>query len=374
MVRLTPILRYSDYFHMPKRYVERVKFNGTVIEGNMNVIPNKTIKYNDPWIYTHDPPWTDLALRRNDPRQGQRRPQLVEPLKTWDFFRGDIVEIMVGKDKGKQGNVTAFIRELNAVFVAGLNLEVQRISGGVIAASTIAVKEKPLIAPYQIKLIDPYDGKPCTIEWRYTAEGELVRVSTRSGRIIPKAPTWEETFDYAKKKTYKPGPGDTIDDELKRVTFQPKLMTVAEELMKANGIVETKKRGPIGMINLFVLKTSLLTNTTRNVLKSVLPIQPIRTAFLYESRHRVNVMKRMANHGIHNELGRKKGQVYLWEKLIKGEDVVVEAPFFPFTLAAKAAKKPFSEVKDKFKPLKPVRIPRPDPWLDRKTFKHTKKF
>lgn len=41
------------------------------------------------------------------------------------------------------------------------------------------------------------------IEWRYTAEGELVRVSTRSGRIIPKAPTWEETYDYAKKSTYK---------------------------------------------------------------------------------------------------------------------------------------------------------------------------
>jgi hypothetical protein len=45
--------------------------------------------------------------------------------------------------------------------------------------------------------------KPCTIEWRYTAEGELVRVSTRSGRIIPKSPAWEETYDFAKKSTYK---------------------------------------------------------------------------------------------------------------------------------------------------------------------------
>ncbi len=57
----------------------------------MNVIPHKTIKYNDPWIYTNDPPWTDLAKRKNDPRQGHRRPQLIEPLKTWDFFRGDVV-------------------------------------------------------------------------------------------------------------------------------------------------------------------------------------------------------------------------------------------------------------------------------------------
>jgi ribosomal protein L24 len=29
---------------------------------------------------------------------------------------------MVGKDKGKQGNIAAFVRELNAVFVSGLNL------------------------------------------------------------------------------------------------------------------------------------------------------------------------------------------------------------------------------------------------------------
>lgn len=64
-------------------------------EGNMNVIPKKTLKYNDPWIYTQEPPWTDLAQRKNDPRQGHRRPQLIEPLKTWDFFRGDVVCFLV---------------------------------------------------------------------------------------------------------------------------------------------------------------------------------------------------------------------------------------------------------------------------------------
>jgi hypothetical protein len=60
--------------------------------------------------------------------------------------------------------------------------------------------------------------------------------------------------------------------------------------------------------------------------------------------------------------------------LLENYFFVLEAPFFPFTQAAKAANKPFCEPKDKFRPLKPVRIPRPDPWLDRKTFKHTKKF
>ncbi len=41
------------------------------------------------------------------------------------------------------------------------------------------------------------------------------------------------------------GADDTVDTELKRVTFEPKLVTVAEELMQVNGIVETKKRGPV---------------------------------------------------------------------------------------------------------------------------------
>ena len=77
------------------------------------------------------------------------------------------------------------------------------------------------------------------------------------------------------------------------------------------------------MINLFLLKSSLLTTTTKNVLTSLLPMQPVRTAFLYESKHRVNVMKRMANHGIHKYLGRKQGQVYIWEKLIQGNDIIV---------------------------------------------------
>jgi len=41
------------------------------------------------------------------------------------------------------------------------------------------------------------------------------------------------------------GADDTVDAELKRVTFEPKLITVAEELMQVNGIVETRKRGPV---------------------------------------------------------------------------------------------------------------------------------
>lgn len=32
---------------------------------------------------------------------------------------------------------------------------------------------------------DPFSRKPTAVQWRYTEEGERVRVSTRTGRIIP---------------------------------------------------------------------------------------------------------------------------------------------------------------------------------------------
>jgi large subunit ribosomal protein L24 len=42
--------------------------------------------------------------------------------KDWIIFPGDLVQVMIGKDKGKQGIVSHVIREYNAVFVDGLHM------------------------------------------------------------------------------------------------------------------------------------------------------------------------------------------------------------------------------------------------------------
>lgn len=44
------------------------------------------------------------------------------------IFRGDRVEIMVGKDKGKQGIVSQVIQERNWVIVEGLNTHLRVVS------------------------------------------------------------------------------------------------------------------------------------------------------------------------------------------------------------------------------------------------------
>jgi hypothetical protein len=43
------------------------------------------------------------------------------PAEEWAIFPGDLVEVMVGKDKTLQGTVSHVIREVNAVFVDGLH-------------------------------------------------------------------------------------------------------------------------------------------------------------------------------------------------------------------------------------------------------------
>jgi large subunit ribosomal protein L24 len=44
------------------------------------------------------------------------------PPEKWTIFPGDLVQVMVGKDKGKQGYVSHVLREHNAVFVDGLHM------------------------------------------------------------------------------------------------------------------------------------------------------------------------------------------------------------------------------------------------------------
>lgn len=53
-----------------------------------------------------------------------------------------------------------------------------------------------------IRLVDPSDLQGCEFEWRYTEDGEKVRVSTRTGRLIPIPESNNHTHDYKTKGAY----------------------------------------------------------------------------------------------------------------------------------------------------------------------------
>lgn len=75
---------------------------------------------------------------------------------------------------------------------------------------------------------------------RFTEDGQEVRVSTRTGRIIPVPATAEETIDYKSKNSYKEQPKDTTADVIKEITFKPNLRTFEMDIMENMGIKEDR--------------------------------------------------------------------------------------------------------------------------------------
>jgi len=186
-----------------------------------------------------DRPWTTDFRIDNAP--GTPTPVIhVEPILHWSFFRGDRVELLIGRDKGKQGFVKQIIAERNWVLVEGLNTRLETVGKKDDFPGIVVVKELPLLVTTDIKLVDPSDLQPTDIVWRYTEDGQHVRVSTRTGRIIPKPMGDLETIDYKVPHLYKERPKDTLKADVEEITFKPELKTFEMDIMDKMGIKEDR--------------------------------------------------------------------------------------------------------------------------------------
>ncbi|XP_032831810.1 large ribosomal subunit protein uL24m [Petromyzon marinus] len=188
--------------------------------------------------YGMNRPWT-LASKARNPA-GSRRPiVLTEPMgERWCIFRGDIVEILKGKDAGKQGKVVQIIKERNWVVIQGLNTHYRYTGRTPTFSGMYVASEAPLLVN-DVALVDPTDRKAANVEWRFTDEGERVRVSERTGRIIPLPPYQRD--DGIIPEQWKDGPKDTSVENALASTYSPSLKTFEEEIMDAMGIVEERR-------------------------------------------------------------------------------------------------------------------------------------
>uniref|UniRef100_UPI00398F4764 large ribosomal subunit protein uL24m n=1 Tax=Pristiophorus japonicus TaxID=55135 RepID=UPI00398F4764 len=150
----------------------------------------------------------------------------------------DQVEILKGKDTGKLGKVSQVIRARNWVVLEGLNTHYRYIGKLGEHRGTYIASEAPLLVT-DVALVDPGDRKLTGMEWRYTEEGEKVRVSTRSGRIIPK-PVFQRK-DGIVPEQWKDGPKDTSVEDALEPSYTPALCTFEEDVMGKMGIIETNR-------------------------------------------------------------------------------------------------------------------------------------
>lgn len=234
-MRLTNII-CSNYF---KRYIERELHKGKSRQQWHPLTGWKEIKRRE-FDYNEHRPWTD-EFKMNNPLGKKPKKAYVQPLKQWNIFKGDRVEILVGHDKGRQGIVNSIIKERNWVFVEGLNNKFTSQSTGADMLPICRREEQPLLVTSQVILVDPSDNRGTEVEWRFTEEGEPVRVSTRTGRLVPLPEGYTETEDLVIPAHYSEGPKDTKDKELTATSYNPRLSTFAEDIMEEMGITEDRK-------------------------------------------------------------------------------------------------------------------------------------
>lgn len=103
---------------------------------------------------------------------------------------GDRVEVIAGKDAGKQGVVSSAEPKRQVVFVEGLNM-IKRHQRAVPSPSGqgpgkeggIIEMEGPIHVS-NVMLVDPSDEKPTRVGFRTTEDGKRQRYSKRTGEAI----------------------------------------------------------------------------------------------------------------------------------------------------------------------------------------------
>ena len=99
--------------------------------------------------------------------------------------KGDRVQVLAGKDRGKEGVVMRALPKEGKVIVEGVNIAKKHqrptrmtMQGGIID------KDMPLDVS-NVAVVSPGDGKPTRIGYRIDANGEKVRVCRRTGAELP---------------------------------------------------------------------------------------------------------------------------------------------------------------------------------------------
>jgi len=259
MPRITEILRSSvkkfgklSYIsNIPQSYIDREK--GTVpkkVFGNRFGAPD-IIKWKiDPEDYaqTSYRPWEFRAKQAQREAEYKRRFGGTSKNETkvdriqddkWFFFIGDRVEVRVGKDKGKQGHIVQINRDMNLVWVDGLNIKYEYYGGkkSLNYQGYMTIEEQPLdVAKGEVQLVDS-DSRVTEAEWKFTKEGEPIRVSTTTGREIRIPKEAFQTQEYISPATYQENEKDTpVKEVLKKNHEVQPLMTFEEEIMKEYNI------------------------------------------------------------------------------------------------------------------------------------------
>jgi large subunit ribosomal protein L24 len=97
--------------------------------------------------------------------------------------KGDEVVVTSGRDKGKKGKVLGVLRAENRALVEGVNMVRRHQRQTAAQQGGIVDKEAPIHIS-NLAIVDPKDGAPTRVGYRFLADGRKVRFAKRSGEVI----------------------------------------------------------------------------------------------------------------------------------------------------------------------------------------------
>mmetsp|Transcript_25314 Transcript_25314/g.42941 ORF Transcript_25314/g.42941 Transcript_25314/m.42941 type:complete len:199 (-) Transcript_25314:227-823(-) len=185
------------------------------------------------------------------PNRSKLKRTLLHKPSRWNIVRGDTVQVIQKNhpEYGKQGTVAQVLRDRMRIVVEGVNVAPRRLKGDAergVKGQTI-MKERSMHYS-NVNLVDPVTGFPTKVTYSFLEDGTKVRISKRSGAIIPKPDilTQRPPRNLVSSKE-----SDTIDDgEVWEATYdadrpskwaamREELLNTLEEKQGANAIASS---------------------------------------------------------------------------------------------------------------------------------------
>ncbi len=98
--------------------------------------------------------------------------------------KGDLVQVIAGDSKGKQGKILEVILKDNRAIVEGANMVSRHTKPNAATPNGGIIKKEAAIHISNLMVVDAKTGKPTRVGRQENAEGKLVRIAKKSGEEI----------------------------------------------------------------------------------------------------------------------------------------------------------------------------------------------
>ena len=141
------------YANLPERYLLRKTSKAKYISPPHPTAFKQSLRLTQIPQVTMKRPWTSEYWNEHS-AFAREHANLAQPIREqdWMWFKGDRVEVLVGKDKGKQGYINQVVQENNWVTVEGLNTKIRNIGQQEGFPGVVMAVEQPLRVTDQIRV------------------------------------------------------------------------------------------------------------------------------------------------------------------------------------------------------------------------------